>query len=411
MIAAAAMLMSMAACEGTGPEGNGTDNGEGEGGESASYSIALSDPMDAEIILNSDDTETFKIGLKTDLTEDQLSVSETTGADWCSATITDNADSIRIIPGANPSEEDITAEFKVEGVGVEVTPLTFKVTRRGTNTEPVVEISADGITVDEYGGRVYKIPAAQNTLTVTVTTNMARWYLTEMNQVFDENYNPIEWYTVDKTSGRSGETATIVFSENTGTTDRMVNLTFDYEPDSYMGQSIMVTQSAAPATYAKVTLDYGSSYLEETSYEVNFGKDDTGNLYVNVASNMDLSDENVVSLISRCLKSLAKRLAPQVVIKYAQEVATEVGARPSRFVIGSGLRKLGHCTRAREIQLSYNIVFLPSHLARFIILHEITHLTHFNHSPEFHALLNSYCGGNEKALINELKHFPWPVKL
>lgn len=142
-----------------------------------------------------------------------------------------------------------------------------------------------------------------------------------------------------------------------------------------------------------------------------FGKDDTGNLYVNVASNMDLSDENVVSLISRCLKSLAKRLAPQVVIKYAQDVATEIGARPSRFVIGSGLRKLGHCTRTREIQLSYNIVFLPSHLARFIILHEITHLTHFNHSPEFHALLNSYCGGNEKALINELKHFPWPVKL
>ena len=75
MIAAAAMLMSMAACEGTGPESNGTDNGEGEGGEASSYSIALSDPMDAEIILNSDDTETFKIGLKTNLSEDQLTVS------------------------------------------------------------------------------------------------------------------------------------------------------------------------------------------------------------------------------------------------------------------------------------------------------------------------------------------------
>ena len=276
MAAAAAVLMSMTACEGTGPEGNGTDNGEGEGGENASYSIALSDPMDAEIILNSDDTETFKIGLKTNLSEDQLSVSETTGADWCSATITDNADSIRIIPGANPSKEDITAEFKVEGVGVEVTPLTFKVTRRGTNTEPVVEIEADGVVADEWGGMTFNPSPDGGTLTVTVTTNMARWYLTEMNQVFDENYNPIEWYTVDKTSGRSGETATIVFSENTGTTDRMVNLTFDYEPDSYMGQSIMVTQSAAPATYAKVTLDYGSTYLEETSYEVNFGKDDTG---------------------------------------------------------------------------------------------------------------------------------------
>ena len=276
MIAAAAMLMSMAACQETGPEGDGTGNGnEGEGGEAASYSIALSDPLDAEIILNAEDTETFKIGLKTDLTEDQLTVSETTGADWCSATITDNADSIRIIPGANPSEEDITAEFKVEGVGVEVTPLTFKVTRRGTNTEPVVEISAEGVVFGEWGS-TYTIPAAQNTLTVTVTTNMARWYLTEMNMVYDENYNPIEWYTVDKTSGRSGETATIVFSENTGLENRMVQLTFDYEPESFMGKSIMVTQYAPSATYAKISIDGGKTYLETDSYNLNLPSDGFG---------------------------------------------------------------------------------------------------------------------------------------
>ena len=142
-----------------------------------------------------------------------------------------------------------------------------------------------------------------------------------------------------------------------------------------------------------------------------FGKDNAGNLYVNVASDMDFNDENVVTLISRCLKAIAKRMAPQVVLKYAQEIAAEVGKQPVSFVIGSGLRKLGHCTHAHEIQLSYNLVFLPDHLARFIILHEIAHLTHFNHSQKFHALLNSYCNGNEKNLINELKHYTWPIKL
>lgn len=275
MIAAAAMLMSMAACQETGPEGDGTGNGnEGEGGEAASYSIALSDPLDAEIILNAEDTETFKIGLKTDLTEDQLTVSETTGADWCSATITDNADSIRIIPGANPSEEDITAEFKVEGVGVEVTPLTFKVTRRGTNTEPVVEIKADGVVVGEYGAMTFNPSPDGATLTVTVTTNMARWYLTEMNMVTDETtWEPIQWYTVDKTSGRSGESVTITFSANTGTTDRMTQLTFDYEPESFMGKSIMVTQHAPSATYAKISVDRGKTYLEADSYDLNISSE------------------------------------------------------------------------------------------------------------------------------------------
>lgn len=145
--------------------------------------------------------------------------------------------------------------------------------------------------------------------------------------------------------------------------------------------------------------------------KVVFGNSETGNMYINLPQDADFDSERTTSLISRCLKMLAKRIAPQVLIPYAEEVATEVGAKPWRFVIGSGLHKLGHCTPKGEIQLSFNLMFLPDHLARFIILHELAHLTHFNHSPQFHALLNRYCNGEEKRLDTELKHFPWPVKL
>ena len=113
----------------------------------------------------------------------------------------------------------------------------------------------------------------------------------------------------------------------------------------------------------------------------------------------------------QCLKLLAKRIAASVLPRFAENIATEIGAKPAKFVIGGGLRKLGHCTAKGEIQLSCNLVFLPKHLAKFIILHELAHLTHFNHSPQFHNLLNQYCNGNEKILDSELKHFRWPVKL
>lgn len=138
---------------------------------------------------------------------------------------------------------------------------------------------------------------------------------------------------------------------------------------------------------------------------------DEKNFYINIPQKISFEDDSATGFISACLKSTARRIAPLVVPGLAQKVAADVCAKPAGFVIGSGLRKLGHCTRTGVIQLSYNMVFLPEHLARFIILHEITHLTHFNHSPEFHSLLDYYCNGKEKSLHAELKQFHWPVKL
>ena len=48
---------------------------------------------------------------------------------------------------------------------------------------------------------------------------------------------------------------------------------------------------------------------------------------------------------------------------------------------------------------------LPEHLRDFVILHELCHTVHHDHSPKFHALVDRLVGGNEKALNRELKAF------
>lgn len=141
------------------------------------------------------------------------------------------------------------------------------------------------------------------------------------------------------------------------------------------------------------------------------GGDMSAVLCVNVPETADFDDDNTTMLISRCLRNIAKRIAPVAVLSLAEIVADEIGVRPLRFVIGAGLRKLGHCTQRGEIQLSYNLVFLPEKLARFVILHELAHLSHFNHGTRFHALLDRYCDGRERELSIELKQFQWPVQL
>ena len=110
-------------------------------------------------------------------------------------------------------------------------------------------------------------------------------------------------------------------------------------------------------------------------------------------------------MISRAMEYMAYKVLPP----FARQVADELGLKPAGFEIGRGMRKLGHCTTRKIIQLSRNLMFLPEPLVRYVICHELAHLTHMNHSPQFHALCDQYTGGHEKELEQQLRQFRWPI--
>jgi hypothetical protein len=126
----------------------------------------------------------------------------------------------------------------------------------------------------------------------------------------------------------------------------------------------------------------------------------------------DLDDEAVKRTISSVISRAMEKQASMVLLPYAQEVANELGLKPAGFEVGRGMRKLGHCTAKKVIQLSRNLMFYPEEIIRYIICHELAHLTHMNHSPQFHALCNQYCGGKEKELerkLRKLRQFRLPI--
>ena len=71
--------------------------------------------------------------------------------------------------------------------------------------------------------------------------------------------------------------------------------------------------------------------------------------------------------------------------------------------ITSARTRWGSCSGKNSISLSIFIMLLPEYLREFIILHELCHTRHHDHSEAFHALLNSLVDGKEKALNRELK--------
>ena len=142
-------------------------------------------------------------------------------------------------------------------------------------------------------------------------------------------------------------------------------------------------------------------------YILNRWEGDT--LHLQPHESADLDDESIKRTISKVISRAMEDRARMTLLPFAHQVASELSLQPAGFEVGRGMRKLGHCTPKRIIQLSANLVFLPKELIEYVICHELAHLTHMNHSPQFHALVNKYVNGQEKALEKKLKAFQWPV--
>ena len=55
------------------------------------------------------------------------------------------------------------------------------------------------------------------------------------------------------------------------------------------------------------------------------------------------------------------------------------------------IRHWGYCTKTRRLSFSWQLIALPERLREYVVLHELTHLSVFNHSPEFRRRLEAVC--------------------
>ena len=65
----------------------------------------------------------------------------------------------------------------------------------------------------------------------------------------------------------------------------------------------------------------------------------------------------------------------------------------------------GSCSAANHINLNIHLVRLPQHLSDYVILHELTHTVHKNHSDRFWQYLDTVTDGKAKKLSAEMKQY------
>lgn len=55
------------------------------------------------------------------------------------------------------------------------------------------------------------------------------------------------------------------------------------------------------------------------------------------------------------------------------------------------IKNWGYCTRSGRLSFSWQLIALPERLREYVVLHELTHLEEFNHSPAFKRKLARVC--------------------
>ena len=94
------------------------------------------------------------------------------------------------------------------------------------------------------------------------------------------------------------------------------------------------------------------------------------------------------------MRKEAKELLP----RRLSELAERYGFSYGRVFVKHNSSNWGSCSALGNINLNLNLVRLPQLLRDHVILHELCHLKHPNHGPEFHALLELLDADNLRRL-------------
>ena len=144
------------------------------------------------------------------------------------------------------------------------------------------------------------------------------------------------------------------------------------------------------------------------TYRLNKGRAE-GTYAIVCPADADFASPQVEAVIATMMSRVALSRARLSLCAEALSEARRLGLSPASVTISRGKRILGHCDRKGNIALSHHLMFMPGELRRFVICHELAHLSEMNHSDRFHALLNSYVDGRERELAAAMRHFVWPL--
>lgn len=136
----------------------------------------------------------------------------------------------------------------------------------------------------------------------------------------------------------------------------------------------------------------------EENWSIHYITDKCWNLIENPLQQLTLfGDPEHLRCCYTLLISWLKRKAEIQFGSWLSELSQVTALPFRRFQIRAQQTRWGSCSAEGDISLNYQLLFLPPHLAKHILLHELVHTRYLNHGKRFWALL-------QKLDANTLEH-------
>lgn len=78
------------------------------------------------------------------------------------------------------------------------------------------------------------------------------------------------------------------------------------------------------------------------------------------------------------------------------EFAAQLGVKPRGLKVRFYKSRWGSCNRRAELQFNWLIMMAPPEVIDYVVVHELSHLRHFNHSPAFWRTVASVMPDHER---------------
>ena len=249
-----------------------SDDDDDKKGEEVNYTLSLASEDDALLELPTDQLVDTVVHITTNAPAELIKVEavENNGS-WCTAKVLNNT-TISVKAGIHTESDDRTATFKITVPGAE--PVEFTI----THTQNTITLSGVPMENNMY---TYTTPYKDGApFSFVIKTNAGRWNMTveDWNDPEDGTYTP--WYSINKTSGRSGETVEIRFTQ-ANETGMMKNIMLNISAGTAEPVSIFIMQDPMPAT--KITL-LSFSASDANTTKVEYGIDANGGINVVVCT-------------------------------------------------------------------------------------------------------------------------------
>jgi len=93
----------------------------------------------------------------------------------------------------------------------------------------------------------------------------------------------------------------------------------------------------------------------------------------------------------KTLENSLRATAEKYFIKRTKELAEQMGVEFRNITIRGQKTRWGSCTREKNLNFNWRLILLPLPVAESVIIHELAHTAHMNHSKAFYGLVERFC--------------------